>query len=67
MGKITLNPSIMAELPAKRKYQGAVAYTPEQLKKLLRPFRGEPLEAAVQLAVTYGLRRSEVCGLRWSR
>lgn len=65
MGKITLNPSIMTELPAKRKYQGAVAYTPEQLKKLLRLFRGEPLETAVQLTVTYGLRRSEVCGLRW--
>lgn len=65
MGKITLNPSIMTELPAKRKYQGATAYTPEQLKKLLRLFRGEPLEAAVQLTVTYGLRRLEVCGLRW--
>lgn len=65
MGKITLNPSIMTELPAKWKYQGATAYTPEQLKKLLRLFRGEPLEAAVQLTVTYGLRRSEVCGLRW--
>ena len=65
MGKITLNPSIMTELPAKRKYQGAIAYTPEQLKKLLRLFRGEPLEVALQLTVTYGLRRSEVCGLRW--
>ena len=65
MGKITLNPSIMTELPAKRKYQGATAYTPDQLKTLLRLFRGEPLEVAVQLTVTYGLRRSEVCGLRW--
>lgn len=65
MGKISLNPSIMTELPAKRKYQGATAYTPEQLKTLLRLFRGEPLETAVQLTVTYGLRRSEVCGLRW--
>lgn len=65
MGKISLNPSIMTELPAKRKYQGATAYTPEQLKTLLRLFRGEPLETAVELTVTYGLRRSEVCGLRW--
>ena len=32
---------------------------------MLRLFHGEPLEAAVQLTVTYGLRRSEVCGLRW--
>ena len=65
MGKISLNPSIMTELPAKRKYQGATVYTPDQLKTLLRLFRGEPLETVVQLAVTYGLRRSEVCGLRW--
>jgi len=65
MGKITLNPSIMTELPAKRKYQGATAYTPEQLQTLLRLFQGEPLETAVELTVTYGLRRSEVCGLRW--
>lgn len=65
MGKLSINPSIMTELPAKRKYQGATAYTPEQLKTLLRLFRGEPLETAVQLTVTYGLRRSEVCGLRW--
>ena len=52
MGKITLNPSIMTELPAKRTYQGATTYTPEQLKKMLRLFRREPLEAAVQLTVT---------------
>lgn len=65
MGKISLNPSIMTELPAKRKYRGAVAYTPEQLKSLLKSFQGDPLETAVELTVTYGLRRSEVCGLRW--
>lgn len=65
MGKITANPSNMTELPAKRKYRGATAYTPEQLQRLLRLFRGEPLETPVQLAVIYGLRRSEVCGLRW--
>lgn len=65
MGKITVNPSNMTELPAKRKFRGAIAYTPEQLQRLLRLFRGEPLETAVQLAVIYGLRRSEVCGLRW--
>lgn len=65
MGMISLNPSIMTELPAKRKYQGATACTPEQLQDLLRLFQGDALETAVSLAVTYGLRRSEVCGLRW--
>lgn len=62
---IGVNPSIMTELPAKRKYQGAAAYTPEQLGNVLQLFQGDPLETPVELTVTYGLRRSEVCGLRW--
>ncbi len=62
---IPTNPANMIELPPKRKYQGATAYTPEQLKTLLELFNGDSLETVVRLAVTYGLRRSEVCGLRW--
>lgn len=65
LGMITVNPSIMTELPPKRKYQGATAYTPGQLRELLNLFQGNPLETPVELTVTYGLRRSEVCGLRW--
>ena len=65
LGMISVNPSSMTELPPKRKYQGATAYTPEQLKDLLHLFRDDPLETPVELTVTYGLRRSEVCGLRW--
>lgn len=65
LGMISVNPSTMTELPPKRKYQGATAYTPEQLKDLLQLFRDDPLETPVELTVTYGLRRSEVCGLRW--
>lgn len=65
LGMITVNPSVMVDLPPKRKYQGATAYTPEQLRELLNLFQGEPLETPVELTVTYGLRRSEVCGLRW--
>lgn len=62
---IPTNPANMIELPPQRKYQGATAYTPEQLKALLELFDGDLLETVVRLAVTYGLRRSEVCGLRW--
>lgn len=65
LGLLTLNPSTQTELPPKRKYRGATAYTPEQLKDLLDLFDGDPLETPVRIAVTYGLRRSEVCGLRW--
>ena len=32
LGMITVNPSIMTELPLKRKYQGDTAYTPERLR-----------------------------------
>lgn len=65
LGLIPSNPSAMTELPAKRKYRGATAYTPEQLKTLLGLFQGDPLETVVTLTVTYGFRRSEICGLRW--
>lgn len=32
---------------------------------ILQMFQDDPLETPVKLTVTYGLRRSEVCGLRW--
>lgn len=65
LGMLTQNPSDQTELPPKQKYKGATAYTPEQLKQLLDIFEHDPLETPVRIAVTYGLRRSEVCGLRW--
>ena len=66
LGLIPVNPATMVELPAKRKYQGAKTYTPEQTEKLLKLFRGHELETPVYITATYGLRRSEVCGLRWA-
>lgn len=65
LGMLTQNSSDQTELPPKQKYKGATAYTPEQLKQLLEVFENDPLETPVRIAVTYGLRRSEVCGLRW--
>lgn len=65
LGLMTNNPSTQTELPPKRKYKGATAFTPEQLKTLLTIFEGDALEVPVKIAVTYGLRRSEVCGLKW--
>jgi len=57
MGKIPFNPSVMTELPAKHKYQGATAYTPQQLKALLKLFQGDPLETVVRAAVTQRISR----------
>lgn len=65
LGLIPFNPSDRIQLPRKQRYQGAKVLTPEQLQTLCRLFQKDPIETAVMLAVTYGMRRSEVCGLRW--
>lgn len=65
LGLIVFNPSAQVELPAKQKYTGATICPPEQLPDLLKLFRGDVLETVLMIDVTYGLRRSEVCGLRW--
>lgn len=62
---IPYNPSDRVELPKKKKYQGAKVFTPDQLQELLDLFHDDPLETAVHLAVSYGMRRSEICGLKW--
>lgn len=59
------NPADRVELPKKKRYQGAQALTLAQLGDVLKAFEGDMLEAVVRIAVTYGLRRSEVCGLAW--
>lgn len=47
------------ELPRHRYYDTA------QLYELFRRCAGEPLEPAIKLAGYLGLRRSEICGLKW--
>ena len=40
-------------------------YTTEHLKKLYQLIEGHALETVVKLAGSLGLRREEICGLRW--
>ena len=40
-------------------------YNPQQLRTLFRASEGTELEIAVKLAGCLGLRRSEICGLKW--
>jgi len=63
---IVANPAENVEFPRAEKFEGK-AYTPEQVAVLLDMAKreGEPMRAAITLAVVYGLRRSEICGLRW--
>lgn len=65
-GIIPVNFADYVEFPREQKFEGK-AYTPEQVAALLDAAEqeGEPIRAAVTLAVIYGLRRSEICGLRW--
>lgn len=50
----------------KNKFHGK-ALTAEQSKVLLKAAEkaGEPIYTIIILAMVYGLRRSEICGLRW--
>jgi integrase len=58
------NPCEAVDPPRKEKYQAKV-YTPEQLKSLLETVKNTHINLPVVLAVTCGLRRGEVCGIRW--
>ncbi len=55
------------EFPKAKKFEGGAAYTSKEVALLMEAAKnaGEPIHAAIMLGVCYGLRRSEVCGLRW--
>lgn len=61
---LSRNPARRVEAPAKEAPKHTF-YTTEQLRMLFRAVRGVPLEPAVKLAGYLGLRRSEICGLKW--
>ena len=62
---IPSNPASKVRLPKAERYTASF-YTDEELKRLLSVISGERIEPAIVLAVYYGLRRSEICGLKWS-
>ncbi|MDR3643789.1 MAG: site-specific integrase [Clostridia bacterium] len=63
-GLISYNPADRIERPRKEKYT-ATTYNDKELEKLFSVVKGERIELAVILGAFYGLRRSEVVGLRW--
>ena len=65
IGLINSNPADRVERPKKNTFSGS-AYSEDELQELFRLFRGDPLEFAVITASFYGLRRSEVVGLKWN-
>lgn len=61
---IKTNPADKIERPKSPKYK-AKFYTIEQMSELFKKLQGDPYEFIYKLTAIYGLRRSEVCGLRW--
>lgn len=62
---INSNPADKIERPKKEKFIGNF-YSGIELLELFDCIRGHILEVPIKLATFYGLRRSELLGLRWS-
>jgi len=63
---ITTNPVKRVDMPKKIKYTGAKFYDERQIERLLDAITGDVLEHVIVVTLFYGLRRSEVCGLKWN-
>lgn len=65
-GVLEINPAKLVKWPKREKFE-ARAFSKADAAKLLNlaEMAGEPMRAAITLALCYGLRREEVCGLRW--
>lgn len=63
---ITKNPAVGVKMPAKNKASTKrVFLTADEANIVLKAFKGHILQALVYTTLYYGLRRSEVLGLRW--
>lgn len=64
IGLLDCNPADRIERPKKEKFVGSI-YNEKELERLFAVVKGDPIELGVILAAFYGLRRSEVVGLKW--
>lgn len=58
------NVSDKVELPKLKKYE-ANFYNKDELESLFEAFKGDRLELVVHIGAYYGLRKSEILGLKW--
>ncbi len=63
-GIIPSNPCAFVTLPQMERHE-ADFYNEEQLLKLFAVVKDEPLYPVIKVTAVYGLRRSEVLGLKW--
>lgn len=61
---LSTNPAAEVIRPQMDNFEASY-YDAEQLTAMLQSFKGSPVELPVMLAAFYGMRRSEVLGLRW--
>jgi len=64
VGLIAFNPAERIERPKTGKFVGNI-YDDGELEVLFAVMRNKPIELAVILGAFYGLRRSEIVGLKW--
>ena len=64
MNLLTVNESEKTERPKMEKFE-AMFYNEHELGRLFNAFRGDRMELVVLIAAYYGLRRSEIIGLKW--
>ena len=60
------NVADFAQKPSHVRYRGSEPYSVQEIENLLQLTACEPIAVPIFLASFYGLRRSEVLGLRWS-
>lgn len=65
LGLIKSNPADRIEKPGKDRFHTNI-YNQYELKQLFQVAKGDPLELPILAAAFYGLRRSEVIGLKWN-
>ena len=65
-GVIDSNPADRIDKPKGVSSFKAATYNTSELPILFSAFEGDPLELPVLLACFYGLRRSEIAGLKWT-
>ncbi len=63
-GYLLTNICQIVDLPRKEKHE-ARFYTKEQADILLSVIKDEPIYPLILIAIVYGMRRSEICGLQW--
>lgn len=61
---ISSNPVDLVDRPKKEVFRGSF-YSEEEIKELFEAARGTKMELPVMMASFYGLRRSEIIGLKW--